>query len=131
MQVPYLFMKLTKIVSTSNYHGRLNNQSNGDGSKNKNHKDTESDNIIDDLVDDEVLNVVNQYLGINNPSVELIKEAGLYFYKDKDSGAILGDFDLKSFELSLNRSNQKNSDFLKDLTYGDEQSSGIFLNLDI
>ena len=75
--------------------------------------------------------IVNEYLCINNPSVELIKKSDNYFYKNKDSGAILGDFDLKSFELSLNRSNQKNSDFLKDLTYGDEQSSGIFLNLDI
>ena len=124
-------MKLTKIVSISNHQGRFRDQSKGGGSRNKNENGAESSIESDSLIADDDLIIVHEYLCINNPSVELIKKSDNYFYKNKDSGAILGDFDLKSFELSLNRSNQKNSDFLKDLTYGDEQSSGIFLNLDI
>ncbi len=124
-------MKLTKIVSVTNHKGGLNNQSNNGGSSNKNGGETECISEKEDLVDDNVLKIVNELLAIHKPSIELIKKAENYFYKDKESGAIIGDFDLKSFELSLNRSNKKNSDFFKDLTYDDNESSGIFLNLDI
>lgn len=117
-------MKLSKIVSLNNNPSRQRDQSNQGGPECPSQD-------CDDVVEDEVLVYVNAYLEQHNPSIQLIKERGLFFYKDKESDAILGDFDLKSFEISLKRSNQTKQEFLKDLTYGEQDSSGIFLNLDV
>lgn len=128
MQVPYLFMRLTKIVATSNHRNLQKEQQDKNGSGEQS-RDL-NDSLNKDL-DDDVLLYVNELLSIHKPSVVLIKHEGFYYYKDVKTDAILGDFDLKSFEISLKRSNQKNSDFLEDITYGDQPSPGTFLNLDI